>query len=229
MGRMEFSLITSNGTQNLSLDYRFVFAVGYTGRDTEKILSHIRELETDLGVPAPARIPTIFPLSPYLVTQSDILLDSCPRCSGKAEYVILLNNGHIYIGLGSDHTDRELEASSILKAKQVCGKPISHDLWDYNELQNHWDEISLRSWQIISGVEIPYQQGTLADILPVERIIQEIHERTGIQDSCVIYAGTVPLLDGFRYGSRFRCEMEDLQLGRKLTLSYSISTAQVAL
>lgn len=57
---MEFSLITSNGTQNLSLDYRFVFAVGYTGRDTEKTLSHIRELETDLGVPAPARIPTIF-------------------------------------------------------------------------------------------------------------------------------------------------------------------------
>ena len=43
---------------------------------------------------------------------------------------MLLNiEGEWYVGIGSDHTDRVLEAVSIRKSKQVCAKPISKELW----------------------------------------------------------------------------------------------------
>ncbi len=70
-----------------------------------------------------------------------------------------------YIGLGSDHTDRELEGMSVPKAKQICAKPIGAILWDYEEIKEHWETIKPYSYQTVDGEEILYQQGTLADIM----------------------------------------------------------------
>ena len=108
------------------------------------------------------------------------------------------------------------------KAKQICAKPICSVLWDYEELKDHWDGIALNYWQTVDGKEIPYQKGTLADILPVETILGELNQRVGQIDNCVIFSGTVPVLDGFHYGSNFRYEMEDTVLGRKLTSNYNV-------
>lgn len=95
------------------------------------------------------------------------------KTCGEVEYVIVLCHGKIYIGVGSDHTDRELEAVNVPKAKQICAKPICASLWDYEEIKDHWDEIRLRSWQTVGGEEILYQEGTLRDILPVETILKD--------------------------------------------------------
>ena len=83
-----------------------------------------------------------------------------PKTCGEVEYVIVVKDGKIYIGAGSDHTDRELEAASVPKAKQICAKPIAPTLWDYEELKDHWDSITLWTgrksptsgvlWQIFS-------------------------------------------------------------------------------
>lgn len=222
MSCMNFTLITKQGASTLSLAYERVFAIGYAGRNIEKTMEHIRELERDLGVPAPKKIPTIFQCGNYVLTQEKDLAMIGSKTCGEVEYVIVVKNGKVYIGVGSDHTDRELEAANVPKAKQICAKPIAPVLWDYEELKDHWDSIALNSWQTVDGQELPYQRGTLADILPVETILKELDERVGEIDNCVIFSGTVPVLDGFRYGTNFRYEMADSVLKRKITADYNV-------
>lgn len=222
MSCMNFTLVTRQGCSTFSLAYQRVFAIGYAGRNMEKTMEHIRELERDLGVPAPQKIPTIFQCGNYVLTQEHDLAVIGPKTCGEVEYVIVVKDGKIYIGAGSDHTDRELEAASVPKAKQICAKPIAPTLWDYEELKDHWDSITLSSWQTVDGKEIPYQRGSLADILPVETILKELDERVGGIDDCVIFSGTVPVLDSFQYGSNFRYEMSDEVLDRKITSEYNV-------
>ncbi|BAL01010.1 hypothetical protein OBV_38110 [Oscillibacter valericigenes Sjm18-20] len=222
MSCMTFTLQAGGKEVPLTLEYERVFAIGYAGRNIEKTMEHIKELERDLGVPSPKKIPTIFQCGNYVLTQEKDLAFLGEKTCGEVEYVIVMKDGKIYIGLGSDHTDRELEAQSVPKAKQICPKPICPVLWDYEEMKDHWDDVDLNSWQTVDGREVPYQKGKLADILPVETILKELKDRVGDIDNCVIFSGTVPVLDGFRYGSNFRYEMVDEVLGRKLTSDYNV-------
>ena len=119
MSYMTFTLQASGKEVPLTLEYERVFAIGYAGRNIEKTMEHIKELERDLGVPAPKKIPTIFQCGNYVLTQEKDLAFLGEKTCGEVEYVIVIKDGKIYIGLGSDHTDRELEAQSVPKAKQI--------------------------------------------------------------------------------------------------------------
>lgn len=219
---MRFMLETMEGMREFPVEVDRVFAIGYAGRDREKTLAHIRELERELGVPAPKRIPTIFQCGTNVLTQEERLDCLGEKTCGEVEYVIVVQEGAIYIGVGSDHTDRALEATDVPRAKQICPKPVSGVLWPYEELKDHWDSIHLRSWQTVDGGETAYQDGTLAEILPVETILAELNERVGDMDHCVIFSGTVPLLKGFCFGNRFRYEMHDAVLSRTLSGAYEV-------
>lgn len=223
MNNISFKLKRLSGEEAITVHYDELLVIGYAGRNMEKIMEHIKELEHQLGVPAPKKIPTIFECSHEVLTQEKDIKFVGSKTSGEVEYVIVLVDGKIYIGLGSDHTDRELESVSVLKAKQICPKPISTELWDYNDLKDHWDQIKLVSYQTINGKEEQYQDGSLADILPVERILVELYDRVGNIKNSVIYSGTVPLIKGFAYGDNFRCMMVDPVLNRSINLSYNVS------
>lgn len=220
MSKISFRLHQGGSVKPLEMEYRHLFAIGYAGRNMEKTMEHIRELERDLGVPAPKKIPTIFECSNLLLTQEEDLQFVGNRTCGEVEYIILVCGGKIYIGVGSDHTDRELEGQNVLKAKQICPKPIGMDVWDYDDIKAHWDSIRVRSFQTVDGAEIPYQDGTLADILPPEKILSELCERVGDIGNSVIFSGTVPALAGFKFGTTFRCELVDDTLSRSIACFY---------
>lgn len=187
--KVTFTLHADGKSTEKTIVYNQLLAIGYAGRNIAKTMEHIKELEEQLGVPAPKKIPTIFQMSNMLLTQDpDIDFVGNNTC-GEVEYIIITQGDEIYIGLGSDHTDRKLESASVPKAKQVCPKPIGHDIWKYSDLKDHWDSIKLNSYQTVDGKEIPYQQGTLADILPVEHLLKELRERIGDVSHCVIYSG----------------------------------------
>lgn len=57
MSKINFTLEKANGSEALELNYERVFAIGYAGRNMEKTMEHIKELEEQLGVPAPKRHP----------------------------------------------------------------------------------------------------------------------------------------------------------------------------
>ncbi|MBU5668811.1 DUF2848 domain-containing protein [Peptoniphilus sp. MSJ-1] len=207
------------------IDFSFdkVYVIGYAGRDMAKTQEHIDELERELGVAPPKKIPTIFEVAKEIVTQDSDLKFVGDQSSGEVEYIILLKDDKIYITLGSDHTDRGLESVSIFKSKQVCLKPIAKTIWDYEDIKDHWDSIKLKSSQIVKGKEIEYQNDTLASILPVEKILSELKERVGDINNSVIYSGTVPLLGGFEYGSKFMSQMVDEELGNTIKLDYDVN------
>ena len=134
---------------------------------------------------------------------------------------IMPMEGTNYIGIGSDHTDREMEAVSIHKSKQVCLKPCSVEFWDYEEVKDHLPQLRLISTQVVDGKEIDYQNGVAGDLLPFDVIIEKVQKEVPLED-CLIYTGTVPLLNGFLFGEQFSARLVDDQLGRELSLTYKI-------
>mgnify|MGYP003623757883 CR=1 FL=1 len=107
---------------------RRLYNAGYAGRDQEQVRSHIQEL-AEMGVPAPGVTPTLFPLSARLLSTAGVAQVQCADTSGEVEYVLLMQDGRIYLTVGSDHSDRALENFSVAKAKQVCPDVIAGTVW----------------------------------------------------------------------------------------------------
>lgn len=217
---MDFKIVTKNGESVISADIKNLMVVGFSGKDVEKTMEHIHELEKE-GVKCPSEVPVPYQCDPQIVTRKEVIDVIGPKTSGEAEYLILCHEGKFYIGIGSDHTDREMEAVSIHKSKQVCLKPCSVEFWDYEEVKDHFPQLRLISTQVVDGKEIDYQNGVAGDLLPFDVIIEKVQKEVPLED-CLIYTGTVPLLNGFRFGEQFSARLVDDQLGRELSLTYKI-------
>lgn len=217
---MDFKIVIKNGESVISADIKNLMVVGFSGKDVEKTMEHIHELEKE-GVKCPSEVPVPYQCDPQIVTRKEIIDVIGPKTSGEAEYLILCHEGKFYIGIGSDHTDREMEAVSIHKSKQVCLKPCSVEFWDYEEVKDHLPQLRLISTQVVDGKEIDYQNGVAGDLLPFDVIIEKVQKEVPLED-CLIYTGTVPLLNGFRFGEQFSARLVDDQLGRELSLTYKI-------
>ena len=98
MSKMDFTLQTKKGSEPFHLEYQRVFAIGYAGRNMEKTMEHIRELEEQLGVPAPKKIPTIFQCGNYTLTQEHDLHFVGEKTCGEVEYIIIIKDGKRYMG-----------------------------------------------------------------------------------------------------------------------------------
>src|SRR4029077_19427201 len=68
----------------------------------------------------------------------------------------------LWVGLGSDHTDRKAETMGIALSKQLCGKVMGSALWKFEDISAHWDQIVIRSYAPIGGERVIYQEGPLA-------------------------------------------------------------------
>ncbi len=217
---MEFTIETRTGSFVLEAELKSLMVVGFSGKDVEKTMEHIHELEKE-GVKCPSEVPVPYRCDPQIVTRKPVIDVIGGKTSGEAEYLILCHEGKFYIGIGSDHTDRDMEAVSIHKSKQVCLKPCSKVFWDYEEIKDHLPELRLVSTQIENGREIEYQNGVAGDLLPFDTIVEKVKNEVPLED-CLIYTGTVPLLQGFRFGEQFTAKLIDDVLGRELSISYGI-------
>ncbi len=137
---------------------------GWTGRNREHVEAHIRELAA-AGVPRPSRTPVFYRAAPSLLVTADCIDVVGPRTSGEVEFVLVMHSDGLWIGLGSDHTDREAEQTSVARSKQLCAKPMAPMLWRFADVQSHWDEITLRAWIDVGGTRRLYQDGTCAAML----------------------------------------------------------------
>ena len=113
-------------------------------------------------MPEPNSVPEIYHLDPLLFRQNKSISIIGDQSSGEAEIVIIFDNDKRYVTLGSDHTDRELETVSIHKSKQLCAKPIASTIWDFTEVEEHSDELELRSFVFVDGDWQLYQDDKVA-------------------------------------------------------------------
>ena len=198
---------------------------GYTGRDQAAVRQHIKELKKE-GVEPPPSVPMFYPKPYQGISLEEAFHVQGQETSGEVEYVLLMDGDKIYVAVGSDHTDRELERMDILKSKQVCPSVLSKNLWDYEDIKDHWDGIEIRSWAVEKGERTLYQDSSLSTILPPEELVRLVQQRVdGSLDGIAIFSGTPPMItEQILFSERFEGELWDPILNRKITFGYSIYT-----
>ena len=182
---------------------------------------HIAELEA-IGIARPASTPIYYRVAARRLTTADSIEVSGGDFSGEVEFVLIGWQGRIFVGLGSDHTDRKVETYSVTVSKQMCDKPVAPVLWDLDEVRAHWDRMILRSFAWIDGARVLYQEGTLDGMLPVEELIQRGFGTAGLPDGCAMFGGTFAAKGGIRPASRFEFELEDPVLKRSIRHAYDV-------
>jgi hypothetical protein len=221
---LQLTLDTTQGSRPLQFSVQTMINAGYVGRNQAEVRRHIEELSAK-GIPAPTSTPVLFPkVCRALVTDASIEVYG-EDTSGELEYVLLIQDNHeIYVGLGSDHTDRKLEETDIPRSKQVCPNVLSRTVWPLSEVLDHWDDLLMRCDVTKGGVETRYQETRLEAIMTPHDLISFVTSRVEIPlKGAVIYSGTVALLSGeFINADRFEAELVDEVLERKLTLAYDI-------
>lgn len=221
---LSFDRHTENGTDHITVEPASLIVAGWTGRDEAALRHHIEELAA-IGVPRPSSVPVFYRNSVGNVTQAETLEVLGPDTSGEVEPVVLALKDGLWLGLGSDHTDRKAETMGIALSKQLCAKPIGHALWPLAEVADHWDEIMLRSYATIDGKRVKYQEGRLAAM----RTPADLIERYGMKlaDNTIMFCGTFAAIGGIRPATRFEMEMEDPVLGRGMRCAYHIRVLPV--
>ncbi len=220
--RLELLLESRQGKTPFSFAAERLVVAGWVGKDREAVRKHIEELGR-LGVPAPSRTPTYMSLSPAILTTAEEIEVTGAESSGEVECVILRQNERLYLGVGSDHTDRGFEKYDIPASKQMCAKPIAPAVWELDEVRGHWERILLRSWSTREGRRRLYQEGSLADNLGVLELLQGIPvEADPRQGTLVLFCGTFAARGGIEIGEIFEFEMEDPVARRRITHRYRI-------
>lgn len=169
-------------------------------------------------------------VSKYLLQSYDEVEVVNNMSSGEVEYVVFVRDGKIsYVTVGSDHTDRDIERINVLKSKQMYPKIIPPDVWRYDDVRNHWDELVIRSYTTYEGNEVLYQEALLSIIKHPEELVRLTVEELGVEaDGLVIFSGTVPLKTGkVVFGDSFKFELVDPILNRKLGFRYKVKVLPV--
>lgn len=193
---------------------------GFTGRSTADVHAHIAELSR-AGVPTPGQVPAIYEVPPSLLTTDDEISVDGANTSGEIEPVVVRWHGEWFLCVGSDHTDRDIEMTSIEESKRGCPKVIGHDCLAVQYVPD-WDRLELRSW--VDGINDPYQEGELASLLPLSQILDSVAEAAGpLRDGDVVFLGTIPVRDGEMVASAaFRGELGIAGTELVLSLSYRV-------
>jgi Protein of unknown function (DUF2848) len=218
---LAFTIDAQGTTTPLTLQIDQAVIAGWTGRDPAARDKHIAELEA-IGIARPASTPIYYRVAARRLTTADSIEVSGTDSSGEVEFVLIGWQGRIFVGLGSDHTDRKVETYSVTVSKQMCDKPIAPVLWELEEVAAHWDQMILRSHAWINGARVLYQEGTLDSMLPVGELIQRGFGAEGLPDGCAMFGGTFAAKGGIRPASRFEYELEDPVLKRSIRHAYDV-------
>ena len=207
---------------------RFIIA-GWTGRDKAAMEKHMDELE-ELGVARPDTTPVFYRASTSRLTQEELLQNPGENSSGEVEFVIFNIDGDWWIGAGSDHTDRSVEAYNITVSKQMCDKPVARQLWRYDDLKDRWDSLEIASHATIGGERVVYQDGNVAAMLHPQDLVDAFESGTGTKfgPGDVMMGGTLAAIGGVRPAEAFEFLLRDPQTDRTISHSYSVETLPVA-
>ena len=199
---------------------------GWTGRDTAAVEKHIKELEA-LGVKRPATTPIFYRVSAARLTTDETIEAAGGKSSGEVEFVLLQTDGRLWVGTGSDHTDREVETYGVTVSKQMCDKPVAPVFWDYDGVAPHWDRLMLRSRIRDNGKPVLYQEGPVSGMLDPQDLIRRYAPEGQLAEGTLMFCGTHAVKGGIRPAERFEFELEDPVLGRVIRHGYAVRTLPI--
>lgn len=197
---------------------------GYAGRSQEDVAAHVAEL-AELGVPAPAVTPALYPVSPYLAQQTDTVAAQHGKTSGEAEWALVVDDtGELLLTAACDHTDRELETYGVAWSKNAGPDVLADRAWRLDEVAGRADELTLRAWVTgADGTEELIQDGTAAELLPPDYWAEVLRGRGELEPGTVLISGTIPMRQGVnQFAERWRVELADPAAGRRISLAYDV-------
>ena len=212
-----------DGVETRPIALRTAVIAGWTGRDPVAREKHIVELMA-LGVARPATTPIYYRISASRLTTAAQIEAVGENSSGEVEVVLIRDAGKVWVGVGSDHTDRKVETYNVTTSKQMCDKPIGPELWPFDDVRDHWDSLILRSWIEEGGERRLYQEGAVAAMLVPDTIVAGFEPNGKLADGTAMFCGTLAARGGIRPSRRFSFELADPIRNRRIAYAYDIVT-----
>jgi hypothetical protein len=203
-----------------------LIVAGWTGRDEKVLHHHIEELAA-IGVPRPSSVPVFYRISTVNLTQTARLEVLGPDTSGEAEPVVVAMQDGLWLGVGSDHTDRKAETMGIALSKQLCAKVVGKALWRLDEVARHWDQLILRAYVTIDGKRLKYQEGPLSAMRNPSDLMSRAGGEAKFVAGTVMFCGTLGAIGGIRPAVQFAAQLEDPILNRSMSCEYRIDVLPV--
>lgn len=228
MSPRTLSLSFQNGSHALPREVLVAQTVvaGWTGRDPAAVEKHIVELEA-IGVRRPASTPIFYRVASARLTTDGEIESTGTSSGGEVEYLLLRHDGRLWVGVGSDHTDREVEKFGVTVSKQMCDKPIASQFWAYDDVVPHWDQLILRSFVVEDGKRAVYQEGPVAAMLHPTELLSRFVADSALPEDTLMFCGTLAAHGGVRATEQFSFEIEDPVLGRKIAHEYRVTPLPV--
>ena len=221
--QLTFRLESQAGPETRNVEIRDLVIAGWTGRDKEATEKHIAELEA-IGVSRPPTTPCFYRGSANLLTTDVNIQVVGADSSGEVEFVLVAIEDGLWVGTGSDHTDRRVETYDVAVSKQMCAKPIAPVLWRYEELSDHWDDLVLRSHATVGGERRLYQEGPVTTMITPETLMALYEPETKtLAPGTLMYCGTLAVVGSVKPADVFEIELHDPVLGRTISHGYEIS------
>lgn len=222
---LDVKLLFASGEVSALVLVNELIVAGWTGRDRAVVEKHIRELK-ELGVKAPSTMPVYYRVAAARVTTAPAIQVAGGASSGEVEFVLAQWNGELWVGLGSDHTDRQAETFDVTVSKQMCEKPVASTFWRFADVEEYWDEILMRSYIPGQRERVLYQQGKVSSMIAPRDLIAGF-KKDGLTEGTMMFCGTFATIGGIRPAPRFEAEIEDPRTGRRISLSYDIQELPV--
>jgi hypothetical protein len=143
------------------------------------------------GKTVPLSNPSIFRIGSYLLTQSSEFEVQGPMTGGECEVVAIRDlDDRIFITVGSDQCDREVEPLFGDKTKQMCPHPIASTAWNYDEIRDHWDSLQLSSQVTVGKETFQLQDSAISTLVDLKYLLGM--EKVGsLPLPMVLYCGAV--------------------------------------
>jgi len=201
---------------------------GWTGRDRAAVEHHIAELAA-IGVRPPRVVPCFYRVGANLLTTTGKVEVVGEDSSGEVEFVLVAAPDTMYVGVGSDHTDRKVEAYGVTVSKQMCPKPIGRELWRFTEVEKHWDRLVLRSHVTRKGRRWLYQEGAVSGMLaPRDLLVRLADSGASLSPGTAMFCGTLAAQGEIGGGERFEIELHDPVRNRSLSHEYAVRELAIA-
>lgn len=226
-----FQVVEASGsTRRLDLDVSRVYNLGFTIRDAQKMQAHLEEVYkhglSELKIERP---PIIFPISAWATITDDEAPVQYGRTSGEVEIATIDDgDGELYVTVASDITDRQLEVSNLEGArnirwsKQVAPNVVAPTVWRWQDVEAHWDEVTIHSTIIDGDRTVEYQRAGVSEFWTPAEMRASIDGRVvPVPGAKILLSGTVVSLDEeLNFGRTFIMSLRDPVLGRTIEHTY---------
>ena len=225
---LQLNLESASASQNCTVSVKRLIIAGWTGRDREAMEKHICELE-ELGITRPASTPIFYRVSNSRLTTASVIQVNGDDSSGEVEFVLTNLGDKIWIGAGSDHTDRKVEAYGVTVSKQICDKPFAQTMWLLDDIVDHWDSLIVRSYIDENGERTLYQEGNVDSMLsPMDLLAEfETQHNDKLNPGDFMFGGTLAAINGIRPADGMEIELHDPVTNKSIKHKYNLDKLPV--